>query len=480
MAMVSTNDIGAEQCVDGDEAGAAQADEEYGAFHRRLFVLCGVIWAVGGGGWFTCMQYMLNAVAGRWDLPREASGVYASVFFIGMMVGAPLLGTMSDRWGRRPALLLAMLSSSVAGTACVFAMCAEWLAAFQFLHGVGVGGLLPLAPMLFCEWCPTYCRGRKMSLLSISFPISTILYSGVAWLCQRQAKDVAPWQLLYALGAGLEFLVFLASCVALPESPRYLAVLQGRQRDSQSARHVVYDQGGGSRPSRPSWQGLRCSWAVLLGPELRSTTLLLWIVWFGVSFGAGGFHLFLPGLLASKHIVEGHIYRDIFLFNVAGMFGVLLGALAVEDRLGRIYSIVLSVAATAALIALFAFTATEWELVVLSCLFNVSTNIAWPVLYAYTPEVYATEVRAQGVASSAMLHSTASALSPLLASLFVDGSSRGLWKPRPDVALFAFAGLLGLSALAAARLPLETRGRELRDRVGERPALPAGNEKIDC
>ena len=90
------------------DAGALLTLEDirvFGPAQRRLFALCALMWGMSASFWFTGMQFLLPAVKGKWGLPSRWQGLYASVFYSGMVVGGVVFGRMADRHGRRPVLL---------------------------------------------------------------------------------------------------------------------------------------------------------------------------------------------------------------------------------------------------------------------------------------------------------------------------------------------------------------------------------------
>jgi hypothetical protein len=59
------------------------------------------------------------------------------------------------------------------------------------------------------------------------------------------------------------------------------------------------------------------------GLRLSVTTPLLWLIWFGTSFGAQGFNMYLPSLLDRKGVTQAsHLYRDLLVYNLAGIPGI--------------------------------------------------------------------------------------------------------------------------------------------------------------
>jgi putative MFS transporter len=216
----------------------------------------------------------------------------------------------------------------------------------------------------------------------------------------------------------------------------------------------------------------------LLSPKLRLTSVLLWIIWFGTSFGAQGFNLYLPTLLDAKNVASGDVYADVFIYNFAGLPGVYLASLAVETRLGRwvVYSDVMlstvvtshnlqvallfrkwvifwTLMLTAVSMFFFMLTETELQLVIFSSFFNMFSNGAWCAIYTITPESYPTTIRSQGVGVAHAIHSVAGMVGPSIAGAFVELDV--------NLTLILFICFVMLSALCGSMLPHETRNIDL-------------------
>jgi AAHS family 4-hydroxybenzoate transporter-like MFS transporter len=121
-------------------------------FHSKIFVVSTLTWGLGGSAWFTALQFLIPAVKGKWGWSEHLQGIYPSAFYVGMAIGAAALGRVSDLHGRRSALLIGLVLSSFFGICVAFAPNGYVLVVTLALQGVGVGGLLPIANMLFGEW----------------------------------------------------------------------------------------------------------------------------------------------------------------------------------------------------------------------------------------------------------------------------------------------------------------------------------------
>ena len=412
----------------------------FGPFQRRLFALCSLMWAVSASFWFTGMQFLLPAVKGKWGLSSRWQGLYASVFYSGMVVGGIVFGRMSDRYGRRPVLLSCVAIASVFGMAAGAASSVASLVVCLLLQGVGCGGVLPLGSCIFGECCPVHCRGKYLTLLGVSIPAGAIVACGLAWVIVPNADAKWDgsgedswswgWRVLYLALGALGLLLFLVLWVMLPESARFLKG-KGREAEAQAVlrkccgsvadqvddrepiiavggapaaaeKTVGEKESGGEDEQEGSSGGILGGIGKLWRPQLRATTGLLWLIWFGTSFGANGFNVYLPTMLKNKGISAGEVYQDTLIYSAAGVPGCVAASQLVELKtvcgvtFGRRVLIGVALTLTAISVALFAATNTEAELILFSCFFNLSANGVWAALYTFTPEAYPTSVRGTG------------------------------------------------------------------------------------
>jgi putative MFS transporter len=85
----------------------------------------------------------------------------------------------------------------------------------------------------------------------------------------------------------------------------------------------------------------------------------------------------------------------------------------------------------------------------------------WGALYAYTPELYPTEVRGSGMGWASAMARVAGIVAPILGAALLDVSLL--------TALSVYAGFFVLGACATLFLNYETRGRSLSDTIVSLP-----------
>ncbi|SNX81515.1 uncharacterized protein MEPE_00220 [Melanopsichium pennsylvanicum] len=242
---------------------------------------------------------------------------------------------------------------------------------------------------------------------------------------------------------------------------------RNRNRNSSAISHHIasYDLPASltwlPRTWHPSAADLVSRYTEMFSPTWKRTTILIWIIWGGMSYGFTTFNVLLPKLLESRYddraisIVstepdDASIHRaliDILVYSLSSLPGSLISAYMVETRLGRIGTMVTSTALMAAAVLLFSLTYWRSSLTVVS----VSSSISYAAIYGYTPEVMAPTIRATACGTASAISRVAGIIAPLLAGW--------AFSLAPAVPLFLATSVLLVVTGAMALLPIETRGR---------------------
>src|SRR5690606_2742561 len=159
-------------------------------------------------------------IAESWSLQPAGLGVIFSTGAFGLIFGGLGIGWLADRIGRRGALLAAMvlMTSSTLATAWVDSV--PQLLACRLAAGVAFGGVIPAAVALVAEFLPERTRSSVIALVILGQALGALL---AALLLKLPVIAAQPWQAL-VLYAGLGCAVVTLLLLALPESPRYLAL----------------------------------------------------------------------------------------------------------------------------------------------------------------------------------------------------------------------------------------------------------------
>jgi len=194
----------------------------------------------------------------------------------------------------------------------------------------------------------------------------------------------------------------------------------------------------------------------LWGRGARRRTAALWTVWFGINFAYYGAFIWLPTLLVADGFSLVRSFGYTLVITLAQLPGYAVAAFLIETW-GRRATLATFLAGSALGAGLFAAADGESAVLITGMVLSFFNLGAWGALYAVTPEVYPTALRATGAGAAAGFGRLASIAAPLCVPPLLDTGGTGL--------VFAtFAAFFVLGGLATRWLP-ERRGQSLEDVV---------------
>ncbi|MGD2165111.1 MAG: MFS transporter, partial [Anaerolineae bacterium] len=366
--------------------------------------------------------------------------------------GAWFWGTITDYVGRKIGFQLTVLIDSVFGLLSALSPGYIWLLLLRAITGFGVGGTLPVDYAIFSEYLPKRNRGRYLVLLESFWAVGTIVVAGLAWLILPRAPTVG-WRVLLAVSAIPGVIVFFIRR-HIPESPRFLLV-EGREEEARDVlQRVARENGVTLNVDRLKVQERTVDVTVSAlwkRPYVRPTAML-WIGWFAISLGYYGVFIWLPGIFVERGFAFLRTYQNTFLLALAQLPGYFSAAYLVEHW-GRKWTLGVYLVFSGLFTYLFAVVSGLPVIVGAAMLMSFFTLGAWGVLYAYTPELYPTEVRATGMGWASGMTRIAGAIAPSLGGALLSTSM--------VAALTLYAVSFVVGGLTVLVLGQETKGRPL-------------------
>jgi len=167
--------------------------------------------------------------------PGPFMGVVFSASLFGMLFGAPVLGYLGDRFGRKTATVLSSLIFGGFTLACCWATSLEDLRLLRFLAGLGIGGMMPNLIALNAEFAPKRIRATIIILM-----FTGVTFGGAipGWVSIYLAPSYG-WQVIFFIGGALPILMAVAALFLLPESLKYLVVRGRRARAERLLRRLA-------------------------------------------------------------------------------------------------------------------------------------------------------------------------------------------------------------------------------------------------
>ena len=481
---------------------------EFNRFHYWLLLLCGMGFCVDAME-VVALSFINPCAGEEWDLSNQQIALITSVVFAGQVLGSFFWGPFADAYGRWKAYMYSVLILCISSWASGFAPSYNWLLLLRFIVGVGVGGnTVPFD--IFAEFLPHKVRGRCLTYTNCFWTLGELYVTFTAYLLIGSYG----WRGLVFATAVPVTIGGVLSYYILPESPRWL-ITQGRFAEAEQ---VVRDcaefsstkpgpftfEDPMARKERPptssmlsaedgngagacavgdvdSPEGRKQNGAIsiadaldhtyesykeiLLGANLRMTTLKVGTIWVCFGFAYYGIVLLITRMYEGKvggesgangqedlnlngNAVCSFDYGGI-AFNTSAEIGGFILALITIDLLGRrgtqLWTYLASGGALVVMGSLPHETANT--IVILGFVTRMTSMAASQTGWVMTPELYPTRVRATA-------HSLVNCLARLgaLASPFLVVS-------KTDTLTVAF--ILGLvnvvAAVAAWSLP-ETAG----------------------
>jgi len=249
---------------------------------RRLVVLFGVVFVDLLG--FGILLPLIPFYGVRLGLSAEWLTLVISLHALFQFIGAPILGRLSDRHGRRPILLFSMAGHAFAYALLAFADSVALLAVSRIISGFTSGNLsaaYAYASDLSRPGERTATLARISAAFALGLTFGPLLGALLAGPVDPDAANLqAP-----ALAAGL---LSLVSCLSilwfLPESPRFAS----RPAEDREARR--YDE-------HPPFVRLALALSVLVivFSAVRETLFALWM------HDKHGFDMFTIGMVIAMH-----------------------------------------------------------------------------------------------------------------------------------------------------------------------------------
>lgn len=373
------------------------------------------------------------------------------VVFFGSLVSAPFYGFLADRWGRKPAIVVACFLVAVPSLLTSLASSYWVVVGLRFVVGLG----LPFDPVLFTyylEFLPDQHRGRQIVALTITWMMALVLEAGIAWLTLNQYS----WQ-VYALASAVPSAAAALMSFFLMESP-YFLLDQGKLRSTIQVVRRVAQLSGKPPPPEMELQDVvvgettleeeadpvSCFQASLIMPLGSVIPLVgslctprrIWktmcMIVFTASLGFATIGLVeLTVLLHSDSMPSGQgimlcgprgalslnrkEWEQVLIANLSGVWGVLL-ACTVIDFLGRRTSLMTMFFLASVFTSLMLLPVDVTVKNVFLTIARTAVHGGYPILAVFVGELYSNSLRGSGES----LAETTTSLSYMFGPLVTD------------------------------------------------------------
>ena len=384
--------------------------------HVQATIIAGI------GSFFDLFDIFLAGVLGtvltqRFGLDRLLLPIALSSSFVGMFIGATVLGRFADRAGRRTAFLVNLGIYSAFTLVGAFSVNATMLIASRFFAGIGIGAELTLVDAYLSELLPARLRGRYTAWAY------TLGFVGVpaAGLLGRILVPIAPfgidgWRWLFVAGSLGAVIVWFVR-MRLPESPRWLESV-GRIAEAEVIVDRMEREAGVARPATSASSpdavlAPRVGLSVLFSGQYRSRAIMLAVFHVFQAIGYYGFGTLVPLVLAAK----GYSIVTSLTFTTLTFIGYPVGsALSIPfiERVDRKWLIVWSALLMSVLGIGMGYASSSGAIVALGFLYTAASNVFSNGIHTFQVEIFPTAVRTTAAGACYGLSRLSSAAMPFV------------------------------------------------------------------
>ena len=396
-------------------------------------------------------------------LDPSVAGQLGSYALIGVMIGSLVAGAIGDRVGRKKLILAGIAWFSIGMFITAFAPSVAFFGIMRLITGLGLGALLATAGATMAEFAPAGKRNFYNAIVYSGIPAGGVLaaFLGLALLGQ------IGWRGLFMIGATPILFLFPLALAKLPESPRWLlsrgqvdrAVAISRKTGIPLSEHQQF---GGVPVAEDLHLELKekVGFAGIFSNKYLVGTLFLGFMSFSGLLLTFGLNTWLPSIMG-QHFQDAGLGVDaakryglifLLLLNGGAVVGGMIASL-VADRAGPQRVIISTFTLAALSLTLMTFGFPIPMLLAFIAVAGVGVLGTQVLIYGFTSNYYATNVRAAGVAWCSGFGRLGGILGPLIGGWLAAAGMTG------NAAFYVFAGVALFGGLMTTMVPHPAKGR---------------------
>lgn len=292
------------------------------------------------------------------------TGLLGAATLFGILIGAPVFGRLTDRYGRRT-LMIADLAVFVIASLAQLAVTNVWqLIALRFVLGVAIGADYPIAGALIAEFAPARLRGAAVNGMQVAWFFGAMMAYVVGYALLGTGPQSWRWILA---SPALIAAIGLALRASAPETPLWLA-----SRDRGEVAHA--------------------SFASIFQAANAGRLLFVSIMWLLQVVPLFAIYTFAPTVLTALGLTDQASPAGSVAITAAFLIGSLL-SLPLVERWGRRPLCIAGFAVAAAAFALL-LTGNTAIVVIASAAYAIGIGAAAGLELTYPTELFPTATRA--------------------------------------------------------------------------------------
>lgn len=353
----------------------------------------------------------------EWQIDTITAGFLGSVALFGMMFGAIIFGSLSDKlesygFSRKKLIALCILLFSGFTLLCGYASNPQSFAIFRFLAGLGLGGVMPNVIALMTEYAPKKLRATLVSLMFSGYAVGGMCSALLGmWLVPQFG-----WKIMFLLG-GIPLLLLPIIWLLLPESIDYLV---RRNKTEQALKilkqidHVIHiDTQTQIHLNQENQQGSQSPVKDLFTENRGPITLLFWGSVFMALVLVYALGNWLPKLMVEAGYDLSTSLFFLFALNIGGMLGAIFGGY-LADRFNLAKVLCTLFASGAIALVLLSLHLPTFILYICIAVAGAASIGGQILLLAYMSQFYSSNIRATGLGMALGVGRLGAILGPIL------------------------------------------------------------------
>ncbi|XP_070534570.1 organic cation transporter protein-like [Ptychodera flava] len=426
------------------------------ASNRSSFVAMGVhpcdhSWVFDRSSVSNTLVMEFNLVCDRFWLQQLPKSTYA---FAGIF-GSLIFGPLSDAYGRKPTYFFTLIIALIFNLLMYLATTFSMFVICQFLMGIVSPAIYNIGHLIVVEMVTTKTRPMALIVPSLAHPICELLLAGMSYAARSNWRII---QLVVLLGCLLTIPYYWI----LDESPRWL-YQQGRVEETEKLfekiakwNKTTYQRQSFKSPDTKEEEDNRTSpisalTNLFVRKELRCRTISISVGWLSIG-------TFYYGVGYNFNFITNNTFTNLILglVSISDVIGYLLCWLMLKylPRRWLLFSSIIITALCWMVAGMVGNEAVKISFVVVAKMFAVIQYIAF---FAYSAELYPTEVRNASIGLGQTLAYIGATVAPYIFALM---------DINPLLPFIIISSLLVVGGVMVLLLP-ETFNEELMDSIDD-------------
>jgi MFS transporter, AAHS family, 4-hydroxybenzoate transporter len=351
-------------------------------------------------------------------------GLAISAGQVGPLIGAVVLGSLADRFGRKSTIIASALLIGVFTYLTIYISSPQELALYRFLGGIGMGGIIPNAMAYGSEYAPKRLRVTLALYMWAGMPFGVVVASfTAAWLL-----PLYGWTSLFIVGGIAPIVMAVLMVFLMPESLHYM-VRAGNEKQMAKARVILAKIDKGAAITNDTQLTIDTESGgnkggsikqLFVGDHLK-TTILMSVAFFLTFYVLWILLSWVPTLLRNSGATPQQ-FSLAFAFLNAGSFISCLVIGALMAKFGKLNVVkVLFLGGFFVMVAFGYFAGSSFVIVLPICvLAGMVVNGGTSSLMGVVSDAYPPEVRATGIGWAYGVGKIGTLIAPALGGLFIE------------------------------------------------------------